>query len=309
MTETSRNAWGIGLATLTSAGRVLDTWYPHLGVGPLPSEHRGPYGIPADLASLAATDTARGVHQETVLTEIDLDATSASTADTYLRLHLLSHRLLAPGEINLTGVLDTLPMNVWTSVGPCAPEDFEDVRLRLRIAAKGTPVTVRSVAKIPPMVDYVLPPDVAIADAARVRLGAYLTPGTKVTHEGFVDAGAGTAGAAYIQGRLTQGVIVGEGTHIGGSASLLPSDGDRPISIGRDCLVGANAGVGISLGDRCVVEAGLFLTAGTKVTVRTGEHPHPRVVPARDLAEVSGMLFRRNSTTGVVEAFDRGRAA
>ena len=308
MTETSRSAWGVGLATLTDDGRMLDTWYSALGLGPLPSDHRGPYGVPADLASLAATDTARGVHQEIVRTEIDLDAAPANTADAYLRLHLLSHRFVAPFEVSLEGLLDALPLNVWTSAGPCSPDNFDEVRLQLRIAAKGAPVAVRAVAKIPPMVDYVLPGEVAIADAARVRLGAYLAPGTKVTHEGFVDANAGTSGAARIQGRVSQGVIVGEGSHIGGSASLLPSEGAEPITIGSGCLVGANAGVGISLGDRCVVEAGLFLTPGTKVTVRTAEHPHRRVLSAHDLAGVSGMLFRRNSTTGIVEAFDRGAA-
>lgn len=306
MTDNS-HAWGVGLATLTSDGRVLDTWFPRLGAGPVPTQLRGPYGIPADLAALAATDTARGVHQETVLVEIDLDAPPATTPDAYLRLHLLSHRVVTPGQVNLTGILESLPLNVWTSAGPCSPEDFEQVRLRLRIAAKGGAVHVRAVAKIPPMVDYVLPADVAIADAHRVRLGAYLSPGTKVTHEGFVDAGAGTSGAAHIQGRVTRGVLVAEGTHIGGGASILPADDGETITIGRDCLVGANAGVGISLGDRCVVEAGLFLTPGTKVTVRTADHPHPRVRTARELTGATALLFRRNSTTGVVEAFDRGR--
>lgn len=306
MSDTSRRAWGVGLATITDDGRILDTWYSRLGLGPIPADHRGPYGVPADLSSLATTDTARGVHQEVVRIEIDVDSAPATTQDVYLRLHLLSHRLLTPFSANLTDVLDHLPLNVWTSVGPCAPESFDKVRLHLRIAAKGTPVTVRAVAKIPPMVDYVLPADVAIADAERVRLGAYLAPGTKVTHEGFIDAGAGTTGAALIQGRVSRGVIVGARTHIGGSASLLPPEGADPLTIGEDCLVGANAGVGISLGDHCVVEAGLFLTPGTKVTVRTGSHPHARVMPAHELSDVPSMLFRRNSTTGVVEAFDRG---
>lgn len=310
MTDSSRDAWGVGLATVTDDGRVLDTWFSRLGMGALPDDHRGPYGVPADLASLAATDTGRGVHQETVLTQIDLDAAPGSTPDAYLRLHLLSHRLASPHEVNLDGMLEVLPLNVWTSVGPCPTEDFETVRLRLRIAAKGAPVMVRAVARIPPMVDYVLPADVAIADAARVRLGAYLAPGTKVTHEGFVDAGAGTCGAAFIQGRVSRGVMIGEGTHLGGSSSILPAEsGAPPITIGRECLVGANAGVGISLGDGCVVEAGLFLTPGTKVTVRTGAQPHARVLAARDLAGEPGMLFRRNSTTGVVEAFERDSRA
>ncbi|HLS01068.1 MAG TPA: DapH/DapD/GlmU-related protein, partial [Beutenbergiaceae bacterium] len=193
--------------------------------------------------------------------------------------------------------------------GPCSPSGFEQVRLHMRIAAKGAAASVHAVSKIPPMTDYVLPDDVAIADASRVRLGAYLAPGTRVTHEGFVDAGAATEGGAYIQGRLSRGVSVGEGSHVGGSASLLPASTDHPMRIGKNCLIGANSGVGVSLGDRCIVEAGLFLTPGTKITIRTGADPHARVVSARDLAGESNLLFRRNSTTGVVEAFDRGRAS
>lgn len=308
MATTTPTAWGVGLTTLTDNDHTLDAWYPYLGLGPLPEQHQGPYGVPADLASLATSDTARMVYTEVVRLEIHLNQPPASVADAYLRLHLLSHRLVQPNEVNISTIPDSLPLNVWTSQGPCSPDGFEQVRLNLRIGAKGNPIPVQAASKIPPMVNYVLPPDVAIAEANRVRLGAYLAPGTRVTHEGFIDAGACTTGAAYIQGRLSRGVSVGEGTHIGGSASLLPAAPDQPMRIGQDCLIGANAGVGVSLGDRCIVEAGLFLTPGTKVTLRTGADPHPRVVPARDLAGVGNMLFRRNSTTGVVEAFDRGTA-
>lgn len=302
-------AWGIGLATISDDGTVLDVWYSHLGLGELPADRRGPYGVPADLASLTGTDTARGVHLEATVSEIDLTGPPIDAADAYLRLHLVSQRVLTPIHIDIAAILDHLPLNVWTSAGPTSPTNFEAVRLRLRIAGKGAPEQVSAIAKIPRMVDYVIPSGVAIADGARVRLGAYLAEGTKVTHEGFIDAGAGTLGPALIQGRISRGVLVGAGTHIGGSASILPPiDGEAPVRIGRDCLIGANAGVGISLGDNCVVEAGLFLTPGTKVSVRTGAHPHARVLPARELSEIAGMLFRRNSTTGVVEAFERGNS-
>lgn len=305
----TRTAWGVGLATHSDDGHVLEAWYPHVGLGSLPDDHRGPYGVPADLSALATSDTARGVHQETVATQIDLDQEPTSTADAYLRLQLLSHRLLTPAQMSLTGVLENLPLNVWTTAGPCPVEGFEEVRLRMRIAAKGVPVDVRAIAKIPPMLDYVVPAGIAIADGRRVRLGAYLAPGTKVTGEGFIDAGAGTSGAAYIQGRLNRGVFVGGGSDVGGSATVYAPREGGTVTIGQDCLIGANAGVGISLGDRCIVEAGLFLTPGTKITVRTGAMPHPRVLSARDLAGEDNMLFRRNSTTGVVEAFDRGPGA
>lgn len=305
----TRIAWGVGLATLAADGHVLETWYSHVGLGALPDEHRGPYGVPADLSALATADTARGVYQETVTTQIDLNEEPTSTADAYLRLQLLSHRLLTPAQVSLRGVLEALPLNVWTTAGPCPVEGFEQVRLRLRIAAKGAPVNVRAIAKIPPMLDYVVPEDIAIADGRRVRLGAYLAPGTKVTSEGFIDAGAGTSGAAIIQGRLNRGVFVDGGSDIGGSATIYTPEDGEIVTIGEDCLIGANAGVGISLGNRCIVEAGLFLTPGTKITVRTGARPHPRVLSARDLAGEDNLLLRRNSTTGVVEAFDRGSPA
>lgn len=304
---TTSRAWGVGLSTIADDGRVLDTWFPHLGLGDLPDQRRGPYGVPADLASLEAADPARQIRQETAVVEVDLGSDPQGPVDAYLRLHLLSHRLITPAQVDLEAVVAALPLNVWTSAGPCQPHEFDHIRLQLRIAAKGAPVDVHAVSKIPNLIDYVLPPEVAIADGARVRLGAYLSPGTKVTQEGFVDAGAGTLGAAYIQGRVNRGVLIGHDTHVGGSAAIMPAEPGETVTIGAGCLIGANAGVGISLGDHCTVEAGLFVTAGTKVTIRTGAKPHARVLPARDLADIPGLLFRRNSTTGVVEAFEQNR--
>ncbi len=306
-TSADRRAWGVGLATTTTDGRVLDTWYPLLGLGPVPADRQGPYGVPADLAALAVEAPARRTRGEIVQTEIDLDAPPADASDAYLRLHLLSHRHARPNTINLDGLFGVLQNVVWTSAGPCAPDGFEDVRLALRAAGHGS-LAVIGVDKFPRMTDYVLPPGVRIADADRVRLGAHLAEGTTVMHEGFVNYNAGTLGASMVEGRISQGVVVGEGSDVGGGASImgtLSGGGTHQISIGSGCLLGANSGIGISLGDDCVVEAGLYVTAGTKVTVRTADEPHPRVVAARELSGASNVLFRRNSTTGVVEAIGR----
>ena len=236
---------------------------------------------------------------------MDLDAPPADTADAYLRLHLLSHRLVAPHAQNLDGLFAVLPNVVWTDRGPCAVDGFEATRGRIR-AATGVPVTVLSVDKFPRMVDYVLPSGVRIADADRVRLGAHLASGTTVMHEGFVNFNAGTLGTSMVEGRISAGVVVGDGSDIGGGASImgtLSGGGREVVSIGSRTLLGANAGVGIPLGDDCVVEAGLYVTAGTKVTVLgAGE---PIVVKARDLAGRNNILFRRNSLTGGVEAVAR----
>jgi 2,3,4,5-tetrahydropyridine-2-carboxylate N-succinyltransferase len=224
----------------------------------------------------------------------------ADAHDVYLRLHLLSHRLIAPHEANLDGVFGLLANVVWTDRGPCAVADFERVRLRLR--AHGA-VTVYGVDKFPRMVDYVLPTGVRIADADRVRLGAHLAPGTTVMHEGFVNYNAGTLGSSMVEGRISAGVVVGDGSDVGGGASImgtLSGGGKEVITVGRRCLLGANAGLGIPLGDDCVVEAGLYLTSGTKVLLPDGS-----VVGARTLAGQDGMLFRRNSVTGAVEVLAR----
>jgi len=311
-----RLAWGYGLAGSTEAGTVLDTWYPAPQLGAAGSD--SPYAVPADLASLEGTDPHRKVRLHVVRTEIDLDAEPKDTPDAYLRLHLLSHRLVRPNSINLNGIFGVLPNVVWTNHGPCPAEDFEATRLRIR-AGGGTRVEVQGVDKFPRMTDYVLPAGVRIADASRARLGAHLAEGTTVMHEGFVNFNAGTLGHSMVEGRISQGVVVGEGSDIGGGASImgtLSGGGKQTISIGERCLLGANAGLGISLGDDCIVEAGLYLTAGTKLLLlsepKGGElggtpasKENPKVVKAVQLSGASGLLFRRNSTTGAVEALAR----
>ena len=230
----------------------------------------------------------------------DLDAPPADTYDAYLRLHLLSARLVQPRTINLDGVFGLLSNVVWTNYGPCPVDGFEVTRLHLM---QDGPVTIHGVDKFPRMVDYVTPTGVRIADADRVRLGAHLAEGTTVMHEGFVNFNAGTLGASMVEGRISAGVVVGDGSDIGGGASImgtLSGGGQEVIRIGERCLIGANAGVGISLGDDSVVEAGLYVTAGTKVTT-----PDGGIAKARDLSGQSGLLFRRNSVTGAVEAVAR----
>ncbi len=293
-----RKAWGYGLATVAIGGHVLDTWFPAPALGPADAED--PYGPPAELAAAAKEDPRRGVRAQVVHVAIDLDVAPADVSDAYLRLHLLSHRLVKPNTINLEGLFGVLNNVVWTNAGPCPVEDFERTRMRLRDLG---PVQVFSVDKFPRMTDYVVPSGVRIADADRVRLGAHLAEGTTVMHEGFVNFNAGTLGTSMVEGRIVQGVVVGDGSDIGGGASImgtLSGGGTDRISIGERCLLGAESGIGISLGDDCVVEAGLYVTAGTKVTLQDG-----RVVKARDLSGSSGMLFIRNSVTGTVEVRSR----
>jgi 2,3,4,5-tetrahydropyridine-2-carboxylate N-succinyltransferase len=288
-------ASGTGLATVTADGTVLDTWYPAPALG-----HDAADGT-AELAPLTGADPARGVSTIVVRTEVGSLADPPLDAhDAYLRLHLLSHRLIAPHEANLEGVFGHLSNVVWTNHGPCAVDGFELTRARLR--ARG-PVAVYGVDKFPRMVDYVLPSGVRIADADRVRLGAHLAVGTTVMHEGFVNYNAGTLGVSMVEGRISAGVVVGDGSDVGGGASImgtLSGGGKDILSVGRRCLIGANAGIGISLGDDCVVEAGLYVTAGTKVTLPDGS-----TVAARGLSGQDGLLFRRNSVTGAVQVLPR----
>ncbi|GAB6900915.1 2,3,4,5-tetrahydropyridine-2,6-dicarboxylate N-succinyltransferase [Kineosporia succinea] len=311
-----RLAWGYGLASSTEAGVVLDTWYPAPQLGEAPED--SPYAVPADLASLEGTDPHRKVRLHVVRTVIDLDAEPKDTPDAYLRLHLLSHRLVRPNTINLSGIFGALPNVVWTNHGPCAAEDFEATRLRIRAGGgPNTRVEVTGVDKFPRMTDYVLPTGVRIADASRVRLGAHLAEGTTVMHEGFVNFNAGTIGHSMVEGRISQGVVVGDGSDIGGGSSImgtLSGGGKEIVSIGERCLLGANAGLGIALGDDCIVEAGLYLTAGTKLLLLSdpgsGEfagasQENPKTVKALQLSGANGLLFRRNSTTGAVEALAR----
>ncbi len=292
-------AWGYGLATVTEAGRTLDTWYPAPALGSIPGTAKPPAGLTA-LEGASGPAAARRVRLEVVSCEIVLDVAPQSVPDAYLRLHLLSHRLVRPNEINLDGVFAVLPNVVWTNHGPCAVEEFEQVRLALRRSA---PVQVFGVDKFPRMVDYVLPAGVRIADADRVRLGAHLAPGTTVMHEGFVNYNAGTLGTSMVEGRISAGVVVDDGSDVGGGASImgtLSGGGRQRIRVGKRCLISANAGIGISLGDDCVVEAGLYVTAGTKLTLPGGQ-----VVKAVELSGRPGLLFLRNSVTGAVEARPR----
>ncbi|HYZ37268.1 MAG TPA: 2,3,4,5-tetrahydropyridine-2,6-dicarboxylate N-succinyltransferase, partial [Pseudonocardiaceae bacterium] len=279
------SAHGLGLATLTHSGTVLDTWFPNPAPGLPPGTapgtvHITPDDVPEELATLLGPDPARGVELVAVRTSIaDLQAPPIDAHDVYLRLHLLSHRLVIPRSVNLDGVFDLLTNVVWTNFGPCPVPDFEATRLRMRQLG---PVTVYGVDKFPRMVDYVVPSGVRIGDADRVRLGAHLATGTTVMHEGFVNFNAGTLGNSMVEGRISAGVIVGADSDLGGSASImgtLSGGGKEQISVGRRCLVGANAGIGISLGDDCVVEAGCYVTAGTKVTVKDIDSK-PKVIKA-----------------------------
>lgn len=304
-------AYGIGLATVTPDGTVLDTWYPSpvlgettdaqtdLGTVRLSSTEIAE-ALGESAAKLLGEDLERDVEVVGVRVAIDLNAAPRDTYDVWLRLHLLSHRLIQPHGANLDGLFGLLTNVVWTNHGPCAVEGFEQTRTRLRTRG---PVTVYSIDKFPRMVDYVVPTGVRIADADRVRLGAHLAAGTTVMHEGFVNFNAGTLGNSMVEGRISGGVVVGDGSDVGGGASImgtLSGGGKQVISIGERCLLGANAGLGISLGDDCVVEAGLYITAGTKVTLPDGE-----VVKATTLSGQSNLLFIRDSVTGTVRVKPR----
>jgi 2,3,4,5-tetrahydropyridine-2-carboxylate N-succinyltransferase len=283
-------ASGHGIATIAK-GVTLDVWFPSPALSQLSAV------VPAELTALVGNDDVRGVSRGLVSVEIDISKAPADAADAYLRLHLLSHRLVKPHGLALDGVFGILSNVVWTSVGPCPVEDFEITRARLK-AAHGH-VSVYGVDKFPRMVDYVVPSGVRIADADRVRLGAHLASGTTVMHEGFVNFNAGTLGTSMVEGRISAGVIVGDGTDVGGGASImgtLSGGGKEVISIGEKCLLGANSGLGISLGDNCVIEAGTYITAAAKVKLPDGE-----IVKAGTLSGASNLLFRRNSLDGGLE--------
>ena len=284
-----RKAFGSGIATIARNGDVLDCWFVGLGIEPLKNQ--------SDRSAFLASDRIREVSKEAVDLEIDLDVAPTSAVDAYLRLHLLSHRLVKPHGLNLDGVFGLLTNVVWTSAGPCSLNNFEETRARLR-AAYGH-LTIFSVDKFPRMVDYVIPDGVRIADADRVRLGAYLAPGTTIMHEGFVNFNAGTLGKSMVEGRISSGVVVGDGSDVGGGASImgtLSGGGKEVISIGERCLLGANSGLGISLGNDCVIESGTYITAGSKITL-----PDGAVVKARELSGASNLIFRRNSQSGNLE--------
>jgi 2,3,4,5-tetrahydropyridine-2,6-dicarboxylate N-succinyltransferase len=294
----SRVAWGRGLATVAADGAVLDAWYPDLGLGEMPA----PAGDTRDRAQ--RHDKLREVDVRAVEMSIDLDAAPASAGDLYLRLHLLSNRLCRPRTVNLDDLFGLLSNVAWSNLGPIAVDQVDEVRWRMR--SSGQLLTVHGLDKLPRMTDYVVPSGVRIADADRVRLGAHLASGTTVMHEGFVNFNAGTLGRSMVEGRISAGVIVGDGSDIGGGASImgtLSGGGKDQITIGERCLLGAEAGIGISLGDECVVEAGLYVTAGTLVKMPDGE-----IVKARLLSGASGLLYRRNSQSGAVEAIPRSVA-
>ncbi|MCR2784454.1 MULTISPECIES: 2,3,4,5-tetrahydropyridine-2,6-dicarboxylate N-succinyltransferase [unclassified Microbacterium] len=302
----ARRIWATGLTTTAADGTVLDAWFPHPQTGPRPVD----IDAVADFEGLTGPDERRNVTVDAVSIEIDLDAAPASTPDAYLRLQALSHRLVAPNELNLDGIFGHLPIVAWTNAGPMLPDDAAT----LRPALQRHGIQVHSLDKFPRLTDYLAPSGVRIADTARVRLGAYLAPGTTVMHEGFVNFNAGTLGASMVEGRISQGVVVGDGSDIGGGASImgtLSGGGSHRVSIGARTLLGANAGIGISLGDDCIVEAGLYVTAGTKVTLAAEPVTHDGsrpVVKAAELSGRNGLLFRRNSLTGAVEAVSRDGA-
>ena len=291
-------AWGHALVTRvadgsSNDGQILDAWFHALGWG--------------ESAPANARVTDRQVHalravavtSETIT--VDTDAAPADAVDVYLRLHLLSHRLAKPRSLNLDGAFGLLTNVAWTNLGPVLPDRVEEVRWQERNS--GRILTVHGLDKFPRMTDYVVPSGVRIADADRVRLGAHLSPGTTVMHEGFCNFNAGTLGASMVEGRISAGVVVGDGSDIGGGASImgtLSGGGKEVVSIGERCLLGANAGIGISLGNECIVEAGLYVTGGTLVKLPDGS-----VVKGRELSGASGLLFRRNSITGAVEAVQR----
>jgi 2,3,4,5-tetrahydropyridine-2-carboxylate N-succinyltransferase len=305
MTETHA-AWGAGLATYATDGTVLDAWFPEPRLGARPAG-RDPFIAPAELEELAGADERRGVELRFIDIEIDLDAPPAGTEDAYLRLHLLSHCLVRPNTMNLDGIFGALPNVAWTTAGPMLPAEYARRLPALRRAG----ITAVGLDKFPRLTDYVVPAGVRIADTARVRRGAHLAPGTTVMHEGFVNFNAGTLGASMVEGRISQGVVVGDGSDIGGGASImgtLSGGGTERVAIGERALLGANSGIGVSIGDDSVVEAGLYVTAGTKVrlphgTVESGGEPVE--VKAVELSGMPNLLFRRNSTTGAVEALPR----
>ena len=304
MSEETTKAWGHGLATKDGQGNVLDVWFPDPKLGPAPKTDEL-WVVPRNLDALVGSDPRRAIETQVVRTEIDLAEPVSSTEDAYLRLHLLSHLLVKPNSINLEGLIGLMPIVAFTSIGAVALADLD--RLRPTLTKAG--VIIHSIDKFPRLVDYVTPKKVRIADASRVRLGAYLSPGTTVMHEGFVNFNAGTLGSSMVEGRISQGVVVGDGSDIGGGASImgtLSGGGKQVVSIGRRALLGANSGIGISIGDDCVVEAGLYVTAGTKLTlIADGKEQDLKAV---ELSGIDNLLFRRNSMTGRVEALVRSGA-
>ena len=296
MSNSPRTAFGLGVATQTNSGQILECYFHNLGLGSAPSSNSDD-----DLSLLLGDDSIRKVKKIAVKTQINLDDKPKDVSDVYLRLHLLSHRIVKPNSVNLEGIFGILPNVVWTSAGACAVDGFEKVRHKLQ--NKYGNMIVYGVDKFPRMVDYVIPEGVRIADGDRVRLGAYLSAGTTVMHEGFINFNAGTLGKSMVEGRISAGVVVGDGSDIGGGASImgtLSGGGKEVISVGQRTLLGANSGIGISLGDDCIVEAGMYITAGSKITL-----PDGKIVKAKDLSGANNLLFRRNSQSGSLEVLPK----
>jgi 2,3,4,5-tetrahydropyridine-2,6-dicarboxylate N-succinyltransferase len=288
-----QNAFGIGIATQNQAGEILECWFHTLGIGSKTGVDKFP--------ELLITDEIRKVKRVNLSLEIDLTKPAKDVADVYLRLQLLSHRIVKPHGLNLDGIFGILPNLVWSSVGPCEVSTFNEVQPLLR--AKHQSLVIYGVDKFPRMIDYVVPEGVRIADGDRVRLGAYLSSGTTVMHEGFINFNAGTLGKSMVEGRISAGVVVGDGSDIGGGASImgtLSGGGKEIVSIGKRTLLGANSGIGISLGDDCVVEAGAYITAGSKISL-----PDGTTVKAKELSGANNLLFRRNSQSGALEALPK----
>ncbi len=299
----ARMAWGAGLATVARDGSTLDTWYRWLGWGDFGGDDCPLDEIESNLTRRESTDDVRGVTIRPVRISVDVDEPPASPEDAYLRLHLLSHRVAAPRSINMDGTFGALNNVAWTNLGPVAVADLDDVRLKVR--QSGGVLSVKGLDKFPRMTDYVVPKGIRIADTDRVRLGAHLAEGTTVMHEGFCNFNAGTLGVSMVEGRISAGVVVGDGSDVGGGASIqgtLSGGGTEVISIGERCLLGANSGIGISLGDDCIVEAGLYITAATPVLTPDG------VEKARQLSGINGVMFIRDGQTGQVIARPRSRS-
>ena len=296
MNSSQQTAYGFGVATQTKSGQILDCTFHTLGLGSAPANN-----LANEFKSQLGEDQTRNLNKIAVEISIDLAEKPKDATDVFLRLHLLSHRLVKPHGLNLEGIFALLSNVVWTSAGACEVEGFDNVRRGLQ--NKYGNLTVYSVDKFPRMIDYVIPEGVRIADGDRVRLGAYLSAGTTVMHEGFINFNAGTLGKSMVEGRISAGVVVGDGSDIGGGASImgtLSGGGKEVISVGQRTLLGANSGIGISLGDDCIVEAGIYITAGSKITL-----PDGKIVKAKDLSGANNLLFRRNSQSGSLEVLPK----
>ena len=317
--------FGIGIGSKNKSNEWLEVWYPEpayqidieLNESLLNSIQANTIDASSNLKlakTLSRSETENSVIFDEsikllenqppglIITLMIEDKPPETTPECYLKLHCLSHCLVKPNQINLDGIFNHLKTIAWTNHGPIDATEIDDVITKMHLLGKRVDIT--SVDKFPKMTDYVVPPSVRIANTSRVRLGAYLGEGTTIMHEGFVNFNAGTEGPNMVEGRISAGVFCAKGTDIGGGASImgtLSGGGKETISIGRGCLLGANSGIGISLGDNCIVEAGLYITAGTIVSVVDSMHKETNLKKARELSKANDLLFRRNSVSGQVE--------